>query len=285
MGNKIKDLTGMNFGRLTVLRFVKQDKWRHAIWECQCSCENKTIINVASHNLIHNITKSCGCLAKEKARSFEDLTGKVYNKLTVIKRVEDKISKSGYNTICWLCKCSCDKGNEVVVRASDLKRGKVKSCGCIRKVNNYNLKGEYGIGYTHKGEEFYFDLEDYIKIKDYCWLTDSDGYIITRHNNKNILLHRLIMNVTDKNVVVDHIYHKVYDNRKSQLRLATSHENSLNNKCKGVYWDNTYNKWIAQLTYNKKKHSKGFHSYEEAREYRKYLEEKYFGEFAYKGCD
>lgn len=30
--------------------------------------------------------------------------------------------------------------------------------------NKYDLSGEYGIGYTSKGEEFYFDLEDYKKM-------------------------------------------------------------------------------------------------------------------------
>lgn len=32
-------------------------------------------------------------------------------------------------------------------------------------MNTYDLSGEYGIGYTTKGEEFWFDLEDYDKIK------------------------------------------------------------------------------------------------------------------------
>ena len=27
-----------------------------------------------------------------------------------------------------------------------------------KKYNNYDLTGEYGIGYTFKNEEFYFDL-------------------------------------------------------------------------------------------------------------------------------
>ena len=38
----------------------------------------------------------------------------------------------------------------------------------FKKYNTYDLSGEYGIGYTSKGEEFYFDLDDYDKIKDYC---------------------------------------------------------------------------------------------------------------------
>ena len=46
-----------------------------------------------------------------------------------------------------------------------------------KKYNTYDLTGEYGIGYTSKDEEFYFDLEDYDKIKDYCWRITMQGYV------------------------------------------------------------------------------------------------------------
>ena len=39
----------------------------------------------------------------------------------------------------------------------------------MRKENIYDLSGEFGIGYcTNTGSPFYFDLEDYNKIKNYC---------------------------------------------------------------------------------------------------------------------
>ena len=58
--------------------------------------------------------------------SFIDLTGQTFNRLTVIRRVENK----GKNTM-WLCKCSC--GNETIVSASNLKTGNTKSCGCLNR--------------------------------------------------------------------------------------------------------------------------------------------------------
>lgn len=54
-----------------------------------------------------------------------DLTGQKFGRLTVIERAENKGSK-----ICWLCKCEC--GNEKVIRSSDLKSGKINSCGCLK---------------------------------------------------------------------------------------------------------------------------------------------------------
>lgn len=60
-----------------------------------------------------------------------DITNQRFGKLTVIKRVENSISKSGYQAARWLCKCDC--GNEIVVRGNSIRSGHVTSCGCLRK--------------------------------------------------------------------------------------------------------------------------------------------------------
>lgn len=54
-----------------------------------------------------------------------DITGKKFNRLTVIKR--SHIDSD--NFIVWECKCEC--GNTVFVRAYPLKKGNIKSCGCL----------------------------------------------------------------------------------------------------------------------------------------------------------
>ena len=55
---------------------------------------------------------------------FIDLTGKRFNKLTVLKRVP---TDNGVTR--WECACDC--GNTTIVRGSNLKNGSVKSCGCL----------------------------------------------------------------------------------------------------------------------------------------------------------
>ena len=45
---------------------------------------------------------------------FIDLTGKIFGRLTVIKRVNDKIEPSGRRKTMWLCRCDCD-GKEVII--------------------------------------------------------------------------------------------------------------------------------------------------------------------------
>ena len=54
--------------------------------------------------------------------------------LTVIKEVEPFRLPSGQINKAFLCKCDC--GNEKIVRKLHLVRGCIKSCGCLRRVDN-----------------------------------------------------------------------------------------------------------------------------------------------------
>lgn len=227
-----------------------------------------------------------------------DLTGQKFGRLTVIKRVDNYVSPKGTMCSQWLCECDCENKTKIIVHGRSLTRGITKSCGCLakettsklkKKYNAYDLTGEYGIGYTSKGEEFYFDLEDYDLIKDYCWRIDKVGYVVSRmlNNNKTISLHRLLYPNTE---LVDHKNHKKYDNRKSNLRPATASQNNMNSPLKinnvsgvtGVSWHKLREKWRAVITVNKKQIHLGlFTCFEDAVKARKEAEEKYFGEWSY----
>jgi hypothetical protein len=54
------DLTGGQFGRLTVVCFV--DGCNRASWACRCSCGPDKWIIVDGNNLRRGLTRSCGCL-------------------------------------------------------------------------------------------------------------------------------------------------------------------------------------------------------------------------------
>ena len=229
--------------------------------------------------------------------NFKDLTDKRFGRLIVIERAG--AAKNGH--VLWLCKCDC--GNTTIVSRSSLICGDTKSCGCLRKENSsqrnkiynqYDLSGEYGIGYTNKGEEFRFDLDDYDKIKNYCWRVNDKGYIVTSdYNEKGVMsLHRLVMNFPNPKYDIDHINGESsrYDNRKSNLRVCSHSQNMMNAKIrsdntsgvKGVSWFSKGNKWSAYIFVDKKKIHLGlFTEFEEAVAARKEAEEKYFGEFSY----
>ena len=227
---------------------------------------------------------------------FEDLTGNQYGRLTVLEI--DGLKTKEKKRIHWRCECSC--GNFTSTTTYDLKSGKAQSCGCKqreklrrvkKKYNNYDMTGEYGVGYiTNTNEPFYFDKEDYDLIKDYAWRKTAHGYVESRNGDDFIFLHRLIM-PCDKNHVVDHINHNRLDNRKENLRICTQQENiwnvkrtpGKNSKCVGVSLTPT-GKWVARIKDHKKQINLGcFDNYEDAVKARKEAEIKYFGDYRYKG--
>ena len=142
-----KDLTGMKFGELTVLRKAEGCASNGgALWICRCSCGNETIVS-RSH-LTSGHTRSCGCL--KKGKHAEDLTGKTFGRLTVLERAEDHISHCGHKEIMWKCRCEC--GNEVIVRGQSLRSGVTRSCGCLKR----ELTSERTKVHGRHGERLYY---------------------------------------------------------------------------------------------------------------------------------
>jgi len=61
---KLIDLTGMRFGRLSVINRTGTDKHHKATWACQCDCGK--MIETEGQNLRNGDTQSCGCYAKQQ---------------------------------------------------------------------------------------------------------------------------------------------------------------------------------------------------------------------------
>lgn len=243
---------------------------------------------------------------------FIDMTGWVMSehgvpnsRLTVIERAEDGINSRGYPLIRWLCECNCEKHTQIIVGSSHLRSGHTQSCGCLKnekiakqgylnkKYNTYDLSGDYGVGYTLKGEKFYFDLEDYNLIKDHCWHMEPLGYLASdTHGDEGVIkMHRLVMGVDNSNIHIDHVNHITFDNRKINLRPCGAAENNWNvgkridNKSgyPGVCWHKRDSCWEAYIQVHKKPLYLGrFDSLEEAIRARKDAEEKYFKNFSYR---
>ena len=157
------------------------------------------------------------------------------------------------------------------------------------KQNEFNLTGEYGVGYTSKGEEFYFDLEDYDKIKDYTWHITRKGYVSTtdKITHKKFFMHNLVMNTHPQKL--DHENRKRNDNRKCNLRFTTFSQNASNitrrkdntSGVTGVTYHVPTNKWQARIQVHEKRYSLGcFENKEDAIKARLLGEIEYFGEFA-----
>ncbi len=98
------------------------------------------------------------------------------------------------------------------------------------------------------------------------------------------------MNITDPSIVVDHINHNPFDNRKLNLRLTTELYNLKNRKGKNctnksgyrnVSWNKNVCKWAVTIKVNGVQHRLGFFDdVEEAAKHAKVMRKKLFGEFA-----
>lgn len=231
-------------------------------------------------------------------RVREDMTGWIMSehgvpksKLTVIRQVEDHIQPCGKHKDMWLCQCSCGS-TPCIIRGDLIKDGSTLSCGCVwqevkRRYNVYDLSGEYGIGWTsNTNQEFYFDLDDYDKIKDYCWyeVQSTINQLCATIDYKVIRFHNFL-----GFKYYDHINRNELDNRKSNLRPATFTENAQNRSLfknntsgiTGVGWHKNTNNWRARITVNNKQICLGyFDNKEDAIKARLRAEQKYFGEFA-----
>lgn len=53
------DLTGMEFGKLRVIGYEGRDGQGHALWRCQCTCGNETV--VPAWRLRSKKAQTCGC--------------------------------------------------------------------------------------------------------------------------------------------------------------------------------------------------------------------------------
>jgi len=228
-----------------------------------------------------------------------------FGKLIVVSQGEylieprDNSKKSTYKRRTWNCLCDCGNIKNNVLEKS-LKSGLTTSCGCRkieaayenakkRKVlNSYDLSGDYGIGCDLKGNEFIFDISSYDKIKDIYWMVKPDKYVEGRDNDGNyVSLHRIILD--NPNCHIDHINHNPSDNRIQNLRLVTREQNQANTKIrvdntsgvKGVHYNKTHGRWVAELQAYHKKYRRSFSTKEEAINYRKYLEETYQREYSY----
>lgn len=73
MANKLIDLTGQKFGRLTILFRAKNDRRGFVKWACRCDC-GRLVSKVGKSITCGNVS-SCGCLHKERTKTRKGTHG------------------------------------------------------------------------------------------------------------------------------------------------------------------------------------------------------------------
>lgn len=140
-----KDLTGMTFGRLTVLEMDWSGRPTKA--KCRCSCGN--IVDAIAAQLPYGRTQSCGCLQRERAscvntKEWKDIVSN-YGVRFLSRNKQNDLGQ-------WLWNCECGEcGSIFVALPAKVMNGHIASCGCSKKshrevlIDNFLL--ELGVSY------------------------------------------------------------------------------------------------------------------------------------------
>jgi hypothetical protein len=178
---------------------------------------------------------------------------------------------------------------EEAVKVKDIKLKELK--------NNENILNEHQKIKKNNNGDCIIELFNSMKIKVGETIVDEDKYheLICKSwylndkyisNSKLGQLHRYIMNYSGDDYI-DHINNNPLDNRKSNLRIVTPKQNSMNksphknttSKYVGVHL-NIHNKWVSKIYVNNKYiHLGSFDNEEMAANARDIATKKYYCEF------
>jgi len=155
-----KNLSGQQFGRLTVTPEYRINKY--TFWKCKCVCGNEKWVrqNYLVNRFKNHKELSCGC------HRIKNIAGQRHGKLIVL----DKYERRGKCTF-WLCRCDC--GNEKWIDQGNIKRR--KSCGCEFK-KNMRKKMMKAYGSATKNNVF-CDYKKSAKYRKYSFNLDFDYFI------------------------------------------------------------------------------------------------------------
>ncbi|MED3832962.1 HNH endonuclease [Peribacillus frigoritolerans] len=103
------------------------------------------------------------------------------------------------------------------------------------------------------------DDGDFEYLSQFRWHVTDHGYACRKNSSKNVYMHRELMGFP-KGLQIDHINGNGLDNRRSNLRVVTAHENRKNSGIrsdnvsgyKGVSWDRKNSKWKVGITVSSK---------------------------------
>jgi hypothetical protein len=165
------------------------------------------------------------------------------------------------------------------------------------------LYRQFKFGYSYRkiplGEGRFAIVEpaDYYWLNNFQWYADGKDdliyalrTVISPHKKtKKVRMHREIMNAP-VGLLVDHRNGNGLDNRRANLRLATSSQNSCNcrkdksktsSRFRGVYFDKSMHRWVARIRHQAKRiRLGGFYNEITAAKAYDTAAKKYHGEFA-----
>lgn len=245
---------GKEYGWLTVLGEGERDKSGHYRYHVRCRCGNEYDVQPSFLKSKEPKCKNCVQRTKHPHQS-DDIVGETINSWEVLQNTNTKDAQGNY-----LFECRCIRCGEVSYkRKSEVLRSNGKGCKHCFPDYYFTIYGNVAQGILPDGTEFLIDAEDVEQISKMYWnYSKSKGYIQSAERKlERMPLHRFLLNITDSSILVDHINRNRMDCRKSNLRIATAQQNSMNcsmraNKTgyKGVSFIKRKNLYRAQIGIN-----------------------------------
>ncbi len=196
-----------------------------------------------------------------------NLVGQKFDMLTVIELTEQR---NTYGRLLYSCRCDC--GGQRVASKSNLTRGEVKNCGCVKKQPKKNLVGmRFGkllvLEYSEKENR-------HNRCKIYRCLCDCGKEILVDTNSLTTGNTASCGCLTAKNMSELHIAGTTPSKLKKNARKTNTSGYT------GVWFDKLREKWAAEITFRGKRYRLGrYNEKKDAIAVRKEAENKLHSEF------
>lgn len=161
--------------------------------------------------------------------------GQQFGRLTILAEAGLAVYASGQKNRLVTARCQC--GDETQYRLCNLQSGNTQSCGCLNSENRAKRSPQtwtidVDVAYIElRGRRVLIDAADVALVSQHRWRMRADGYVHTTHQNRDVFLHRLVLGlVTGDGLEGDHRNHMPWDNRRSELRIATRLQNLGNSR-------------------------------------------------------
>lgn len=255
---RLKIQTGKQYGKVTVLGVHSHDNWGHLRYHVRCDCG--TEFYSSAHRIFSEKEMCTSCKRKRnennKVQQVSEYVGEVHGTWKIAGFAgKNKLGVYHFDCQCLVC------GNISRKTYSEIKNSHGKGCSKCSFDYCFVISGNVATGTLVNGIEFVIDTEDIKRVSAYPWSV-KNGYIICKSSSmagakKAIPLHRFLMNLPyDSSQIVDHINRNPLDCRKSNLRLVTEEQNSMNcslaanNKTgyRGVSYVESVNKYQAAIS-------------------------------------
>ena len=211
-------------------------------------------MNVMESNLMDHSIRDCGCETRRK-RSREDLTGQRFGRLEAVRyEFDDKRHQP-----CWTFHCNC--GTKKILSVNQVKWSGVKSCGCLRKeraesLNRKDISGKrFGRLVVIRQTELR-DSPGTTVWECRCDCGNTAFYSVNELSFGKARSCGCLYRDTRKDCAKNRS-DLVEGTALSSLLSAKKTRSNNTSGTTGVHFDPKLGKWVAYISYKKKRHYLG----------------------------